>query len=251
MTTIAPPRPPAQPDDLAPPFVLPAPRRRVWTSGATVSLLIGIVLTIGGAALLVGAGAIYALDHDGREGDYFTSDTSELSTGGYALTVEEIELDGLSGDRLFGEARVRVTPTEAGGSVFVGIASTDDAAAYLEGVQHAEIVEIDDSSPTYDDRAGGAPLPPAAVDIWTAQASGQGTQELVWTPSDGDWTVVAMNSDGTAAVHITADVGATVPLFETALRWFLVVGGFFAALGTTLVAVAIVRTRSRRALVRG
>lgn len=246
MSTIAPPNPPARPEPTTRVFIPSTPPpRRVWTAGATIALLLGTVMSIAAAALLIGAGAIHLIDEDRRQGDYLTTDTADLATDGYALTVEEIDLDGLSGDWLFGEARVRVTPAQAGQSVFVGVAHADDAAAYLDDVNHSAIVEVDDSSPTYDDRAGGAPAAPTDLDIWTTQASGQGTQELTWTPSDADWTVVTMNSDGSAAVHVTADVGATVPLFEAAQHWFVIVGAFLGAFGMALVTLAM--TSSRRA----
>ena len=121
------------------------------------------------------------------------------------MTVEEIDLDGLSGDWLLGTARLRATAAE-GSAVFVGVASADDVADYLDGVAHSEIVELDGIE--YVEHAGGAPeQAPEEADIWTVQASGPGTQTVTWKPTAGDWAVVVMNQDASAGVDVRADVG--------------------------------------------
>jgi hypothetical protein len=221
----------------------PTSRKRRWTGGTIALLVAGILAMIVGAGMLVGAGVLNAVDNHWRDGKYLTSDTTELSTAGHALAVEEIDLDGLGGDWL-GRARVRATSSDPDADLFVGVAHTDDVAAYLSGVRYSTVDEIDDPQTRYVEHAGGAPsTAPAASDIWVAETSGSGTQSLNWLPKSGNWTVVVMNADGSSAVDVTADVGATVPLLER-LPWGLLVFGIvFALLGAALLVVVVRRVR--------
>jgi hypothetical protein len=78
-------------------------------------------------------------------------------------------------------------------------------------------------------------------DFWSAQASGPGTQQLVWTPADGNWMLVVMNADGSANVSVRAAVGATVPAL-TGLAWGVLAGGVvLVAIATVLLVVALRR----------
>ena len=88
--------------------------------------------------------------------------------------------------------------------LFVGLARTADAEAYLRGVGYAELVELGERTGTGEpvrstttDHPGGPPAQaPAEADIWAAAAGGTGTRTLTWRPTDGDWTVVLMRADG-------------------------------------------------------
>jgi hypothetical protein len=78
---------------------------------------------------------------------------------------------------------------------------------------------------TYTEHPGSAPaVPPGQAGIWTAHASGLGTQTLTWLVRSGDWTVIAMNADGSRPVSLQVNVAATLP----ALPWIatgLLTGG--------------------------
>lgn len=219
-----------------------SPKRR-WTRGTITLLATGVVSMAVGAGMLAGAGVLNAVDNHARDGDYLTTDTTQLDAAGHALAIEEIDLDGLSGDWL-GKARVRVATSDPDTQLFVGVAQSDDAAAYLSGVRYSTVDEIDDPQTRYAEHAGGAPsIAPAASDIWIAQASGAGTQSLHWTPKSGDWTVVVMNSDGSAGVHVTADAGATVPLLERATYGLLASGVVLVLAGAGLVLLVVRRMK--------
>ena len=216
-----------------------------WTAGRITWLTLASAAVVGGALLAATAGAVHLVDQQFREGDYVTSDSMSVSSAGHAVTVEEIDIDGLSGDWLLGTARLRATAAE-GSPVFIGVASSDDVANYLEDVAHSTATELDD--PAYDEHPGGAPSEaPADSDIWTAQASGPGTQTMTWEPADGNWTVVVMNQDGSADVDVSADAGATVPLLPDAVRWLLIASLVFGIGGGLALRLLQVSMRRRSA----
>jgi hypothetical protein len=222
----------------------PAPRLASrWTAGRVIGVSLASAAVLGGVALTAVAAGVHVVDEQHREGGYLTTDTTRVSSSGHAVTVEEIDLDGLSGDWLLGTARLRVTA--AGDSdLFVGVAPADEVDDYLAGVDHTEVVDLDATK--LAEHVGGAPdEAPTGTDIWTAQVSGPGTQTLTWKPSDGDWAVVVMNQDAAAGVDVRADVGATVPILPDAARWLLV-GGSVAAVGGGFVLLTLLIGARRR-----
>lgn len=217
-----------------------APR---MTPGRVIFLAMAAFLLLGAAGSLVGAAWLNGVDDERRDGDYLTSDETTLSADGNALSVEEIDLDGLSGDWILGDARVRATSSDPDEALFIGIARTDDVADYLRDVEHSTVTDLDD--PEYVEHDGGAPATdPAELDIWAAQASGSGTQGVEWTPEDGEWTAVIMNADGTAGVDVKADVGATVPVLNNVVTGLWIAGSVFALIGAAFIAAGL-RPRKR------
>jgi len=215
----------------------PAPR---WTPGRVIPLALAAFLFLGAAGTLGGAAWLDGVDDERRDGDYLTSDETTLRADGNALSVEEIDLDGLSGDWILGDARVRATSSDPDESVFVGLARTDDVADYLRDVEHSTVTDLDD--PEYVEHDGGAPATdPAELDIWVAQSGGPGTQSVEWTPEEGEWTAVIMNADGTSGVDVRADVGATVPVLEEVVDGLWITGAAFALVGAALVAAGLRR----------
>jgi hypothetical protein len=65
-----------------------------------------------------------------------------------------------------------------------------------------------------------------------AQASGARTASVVWSPRDGDWTVIVMNADRSAGVSVRTEAGASLP----ALGWLAIE---FLAGGTVLALIAL------------
>ena len=215
------------------------PAASTWTPVRVVVASLAGTATLGAVLLAAAAGGVHLVDEHARHGGYLTSDNVQVSSTGHAVTIEEIDLDGLDGDWLLGTARVRATAAQ-GSSVFIGVAPTNDVSDYLDGVAHSTVTELDDTE--YAEHPGGAPSEaPADSDIWEAQASGPGTQSLTWEPEDGDWTMVVMNQDGSAGVDVTADVGATVPVLPRAVRWLLLaslLSGAAGALGLRFLQVS-------------
>ena len=204
--------------------------RKIAFAGGLAALLFAVLAIVAGAIVLI-------VDQVRREDGYLTSDTITLKAGGYAVATDTIDLDGInagwSGHSALGDVRVRVTGTRP---VFIGVAPADKAAAYLSGIEHATIDDIDGSTATYRQHPGGAPNgEPAGGDIWTAQTSGTGLQTLVWPVDNGKWTLVVMNADGSRGVDAVADIGATVPVLQRIDDWLIYGGVVLALAGVLLV----------------
>jgi len=208
----------------------------VRSAGRIALLVVAVASLIGGATALAGGGALIAADHSWRDGDYLTSDTVAFKADGFAVATEGIELGGVDEDWVLG--RVRIRATAHGVPVFVGVARTDDADAYLAGVRHSTVTDLDDPGATYEAQDGGPPATaPAASDIWLKQATGAGTQSIDWSLDErpGRWTVVVMNADGTAGVDVDADVGASVPVLGEVTAGLMVIGALFVLVGTGIL----------------
>jgi hypothetical protein len=210
-----------------------------WTAGRIVTLIIGSVLALISLGFLGGGGTLLwagqALRHDG----FLTTATSAHSTSGYALASDRVSLHwGLLLTGLVGDVRVRVTSVSPDRPVFVAIGPADRVAAYLSGTPYATVTGTGAGGLAVHD-GPGRPAPPLTAGIWSAQATGTGTQVLRWTAQDGAWTVVAMNQDGSAAVAVRADAGVSAPgLLRLALR--LIVGGvILGALSAALIWVPV------------
>ena len=231
---------PTRPRPPTPPSTPPVHR----SPGRLVALMLGLCVLLGSASALATAGLLSRIDEDRRVGDYLLTDRTSLGTDSHALAVEEIDLNGLSGDWIFGRTRLRAMSSDPEAQVFIGIARKDDAKDYLRNTAYATVSDIDDRVANYVEHSGAAPTStPASADIWVAQSSGTGTQSLTWTPKGGDWTAIIMNADATAGVDVKADVGATVPVFEAITCALWIVGAILALGGALLVALGLVRRR--------
>ncbi|MGZ4549488.1 MAG: DUF4389 domain-containing protein [Blastococcus sp.] len=229
-------------------------RRSGWTGGRIVSVVIGAVLLFAATGTLLAGGGLLWADRTQRDGQYLWTPTTTVSTSTYALASDSLRLDTGGSpwvlDRILGTARLRATPVGAQTSVFIGVARTADATAYLHGVAYRQLTDLgpgfngNSAAWTGIDHAGGAPpVPPGQAGIWEASVSGAGTQTLQWRPTEGNWTLVVMRADGGQGVSVRAQAGATVP----SLGWFagglLAVGIVLLAIGSVLVAIAVHRAQ--------
>jgi len=231
-----------------PPGPTVGPGTSSWTGGRVASLVIGAVLGLLALGLL-GAGGVATWAYLAkRDAGYVTTDVHKFSTAGWALVTEPTELGsaGVGGwlypPTLLGEVRIRVTPSSPGSELFVGIGRSSDVDRYLAGVKRTVISDFwgNDAGPT-----GGGELrsAPGTRRFWAASATGTGTQTVVWKPSDGSWSVVVMNADGSPGVDIGADLGASIP----ALPWValgVLVGGVIFMVGGLLLIVGAFRRRT-------
>lgn len=230
--------PQAEPGSGIPQPGQPAAKRR-WTAGRVVALVTGTVLALITLGLFAGGGTLIWADQTQRQDGYLMTRTAAYSTGGYALASGRITLHGGWAllEPLIGQARIRVTPASQAKQVFVGVAAAGKVSRFLSGSSYTTINRWSGGGVSH--RGTAVPGRPAAAGIWAAQVSGAGTQTLRWTPDTGDWTVVAMNPDGSAGVTVRASVGFSAP-FVLQLGIEMLVGAILlGALSTALIVVPV------------
>lgn len=184
-------------------------------SRRTAAVIAGTLLAAVALGLLAGGGALVLAHGTQRSDGWYATSTGELRSAGFAITSEELELRAVPGGNDWvgwqdeATARVRAELVD-GGDVFLAVAPAPDVAAYLEGVAHDRLVDVDRWADDVEYRTvvgGEVPAPPLGAEIWTASASGPGRQELRWEPEPGDWTFVVMRADGEPGVAVLASVG--------------------------------------------
>lgn len=77
-------------------------------------------------------------------------------------------------------------------------------------------------------------------------AAGPGTQTLTWPDRNGNWTVVAMNADGSRPVAVRISVAAALPSLPWIAAGLLVGGILMLAAGVPLIAVPARHAASHR-----
>jgi hypothetical protein len=222
-----------------------------WTAGRIVALVAGSVLCLTSIGLLSGGVSLGLADSRNRDAaGFLTSSSVALESEGYAITTDRVTLDANGPTRVgiawgVGTTRVRVTASDPTQAVFVGIAATSSVDAYLAGVGYSTVQTLQNSGVTYLRHEGSAPATtPGQQQFWAAGVSGPGTQELTWTPSTGDWTLVVMDADSSANVAVRADVAATVPSLPALERGMYVAGAVLLLIGALLVLLTL-RATSR------
>ena len=203
------------------------------TIAAALVCLLAVVLFAGGA---------WALwqDRVARDGSGFVSiGTTDLRTETYAI-VGRLQGDGprwLWGRAVMGKERVRAT-TQSGQPLFIGIARTSEVDRYLRGAGYATIerFEVTRSST----HPGGPPSsPPTGAAIWAASIQGTGRQTLVWTPRQGDWSIVLMNADAQAGVAVHGNGSAKFPMLPWVAIALLVAAAVSGLFGASLMIRAV------------
>jgi hypothetical protein len=198
-------------------------------AGSILCLLALSVLALGGWALW--------MDQVDRDGSGFITigETTELQTETSAI-ISELRGDGprwLYGSEILGDARVRATSQDES-PLFIGITSTSDVYRYLGDAGYATIDHLETADLTTHP-GGDLSGPPGRESIWEASTEGSGQQTLLWTPRDGDWSIVLMRADATSGVAIAGDVGAEFPALPWLAGGLLIAGAAVAALGGWLL----------------
>jgi hypothetical protein len=252
LTETPPPRPTPTPGSPAPTAYAapPSDHRSGWTAGRVVSVMLGSLLVLGGLGLAGGGATLVAADQLGRDADGFMMSPQErLASDGFAITSDDatVHTDGTLDrlpDSLIGDVRVSATRADDA-DLFVGIASAADARAYLGDVRHVTLLEVRNGDPIYRSTTGGSPeSAPTEQDFWVARATGT-HPDVTWTLQDGDWTVVIMNADGSAAVSAEVSAGAEVPMVSTLIAVLFGLACLFLLVGALLIAVPV-RAVNRR-----
>jgi hypothetical protein len=215
-------------------------------AGRIVLFVVGVVSAILAFGLLAGGCALVVADQALRDDDGFLmSPDEDFTTSTYAIVSEEADLDTDGAewalDTFLGTVRIR---SDSVRPVFVGIGPAADVSAYLNGVEHAVVTDLDDE-PDYRSVPGAAPRgPPGEQEFWAASASGAGEQTVEWEPEDGEWRIVVMNADAARGVSAELSIGAELD----AVLWIgigLLLAGALLAAGAALAITAGVR-RGRR-----
>lgn len=181
------------------------------------AIVVGCLLLLPSLAVLIGGGALAAAHTFARDDDgYFRSSIDAVETETAAVTAEDIDFSVDPGspdwvlDLIETDARLRVT-SAVDEPVFVGIGPETDVDAYLAGVAHDEVTELDGNDAVLSRRDGSSRAAlPADQGFWAATATGTGTQQLDWEATDGRWAVVVMNADASPGVRADVDVGLRV-----------------------------------------
>ncbi|WP_116997030.1 DUF4389 domain-containing protein [Desertimonas flava] len=216
-------------------------------AGRIVMMIVGSVLALAGFAMVVGGGAAIVGYATQRDDGFFTTGDLRLASPTYAITSDHIDLDSDPGpgdwliDRgALGTVRLEVDAAAAAepAEVFVGIGPSDDVDAYLDGVGHDRVRDVDLSPDrvTYRRSPGErTPTPPGDETFWVASVTTDATDALEWEVESGDWTIVVMNADASRGVDVDTDVGIQLDWFLPAAIGLLVGGLALLAGGTALI----------------
>ena len=232
-------------EGVTPPAPSPPARRARWSAGRVVLVVLGSFLALLGAALLAAGGTLLWAERTNRDDDGFlTTPTERFERDSYAIVSDNVDFfeaetgsDWIISENVLGDVRLRAENVSEG-SVFFGIGPTADVEDYLAGVEHDEVTDLDFDpfSAEYRRHAGGEPPgPPTEQTFWVASASGSGTQTAVWEPESGDWTLVAMNADGSRGVAAELSLGAEADVLLWVAIGLLVAGALLLAGGVTMV----------------
>jgi hypothetical protein len=226
-------------------------RRAGWTPARIVSAVMGVLLALCSLGLLGAGGVALWASTTQRNGGDIDLGTWSYRSAGYAVASSTADLYGATGGlpvrSLLGTVRIRVTPAHGAGPVFAGIAPAAPASRYLANVGYDTVRGISRHHATYTTHRGGAPATaPGRAGIWAAQAAGPGTQTLTWPDRGGNWTVVAMNADGSRPVAVRISVAAALPSLPWIAAGLLAGGVLLLAAGVILIAVPARHAASRR-----
>ena len=230
------------------------PPRRPHRAARTTTVVVGALVGLLAFGLLAVGGVLLWADSQKDEQGYIHTDTQRFATRTAAISTDNLDLDSsgpgwlTSRDR-YGHLRLEVS-SHNGKPVFVGIARTRDASAYLRGTAHATVTDFhsDPFRAVYRAEPGAArsaPAAPASKPIWAASAHGKGTQSVIWDVKHGNWSVVVMNADGSRGVDTGVSAGADFPILA-ALAWGSVGGGLI-LLGVASMLIVVGTTTQRRA----
>ena len=219
------------------------------SAGRIVLLVFGIIILVGSVLLVfAGGAAVWAHAVLADEEGFFSTRKIDVERDSRAVVTRPADVD-MSASWVWDWSdvvtfRVEGSSDDISKQVFIGIADESDLDSYLQGVEYDEIDEIrfDPFEIDYTRHPGGAePSAPTSRGFWEESAYGSGTQVVDWTLRTGSWSLVLMNSDGSAGLDLDVRVGARIPwLFGTGLG-MLIGGGVGLILGMVMVYLAVRR----------
>ncbi|MEV4702872.1 DUF4389 domain-containing protein [Actinoplanes sp. NPDC049316] len=185
-------------------------------AGSVIALLAGVVLLMPAMGAGVAGVGLLAFQSARDSSGYVTGPALQVSTTTAAVTTEDITIDNADEwTRLLADVGgVRVTADSfTGRPVFVGIGRRADVDRWLAGSARDRITDVDGSTARYERTTGAVRSVPApgAQDFWLASASSATRAQMTWRVTDGDFTVVLANADGSTGVSADVRGAAQVP----------------------------------------
>ncbi|WP_198417820.1 DUF4389 domain-containing protein [Cryobacterium serini] len=242
--------PPTRPG-LPPPDSSPTTPARVQSgarTGPIIMLVLGTVLGLVGAGMLSGGTALAvataAQGNDGyftSQAETFTVDSSAITSPNFDVGMDFMVSTGVGFD--IATLRLQASNVATDRDVFIGIAPRADVDAYLADVNYSELRDVQTTPFRVDylDVPGTqAPAAPAEQTFWTESAAGAGTQEIIWKPAAGDWSVVVMNADATPGIAVNLAGGVHTDLLGPISVGLLLAGGILFLLGVLLVVLGAI-----------
>ena len=216
-----------------------------------IALVLAILLLLPALGMLIGGAAGSIAYATARNDDgYFDVSLTGLQSRSAAVISDDIDLGSDPGppewvvdlgdiSTQFGVQSVRSDLP-----LFIGIGPDEAVSAYLAGVTHERVADVDGRRLRLEAELGesSSATPPADETFWVASAVGTGEQQIEWDLESGSWTVVVMNADGSPGVAADIDVGIKagflLPLFIT-----LLVLGLLGTIAAVVILVAAVHGR--------
>jgi len=231
-------------NDPAPqPFPAPPPVRRSRTGGSVATIVVGAVIAVGGLLTAVSGAVLLAIFGGGNA---ISSGDHLVSTETSALVADLGHVDNIRGfEPLTGSPTLQLSAKNLGDSgVFVGVGRSADVDRYLSGVAIDRVADLDFAPfrlNTVRDAGWAMAGAPAEQTFWVASAL-SGTDpiaeaQLSWKIDEGDYEIVVMNADGSAAVLSTVAIRASLPTSTGLWTVVIVIGGLVLVGGTALVVV--------------
>ena len=214
--------------------------------GRMVMLVLGTIAALLGLGLLAGAAGVGWLNFQQRDEGYFTTQPHRFDAASSAITTAGLDvmvsgrLPDVIPSETAGSILLRGAAASPGKGIFIGVATQQDAARYLEGVKRSEIRELNLRPYRVDyTEVPGTRIParPGGQNFWAASAEGTGTQELKWDIRPGRWTVVVMNADSSAPVSVDLQAGVRSDLLLPLFLWLLIAGIVLLVIGVPLIVV--------------
>lgn len=219
---------------------VPAGPVRGSAAGPVSALVVGVLLLLPAAGLGTAGAALLALDGMRDRSGYVTSSVMRVSSSAAVVTAEDITIDsaGFWTETFTDVGGVRITAASTTGKpLFIGIAPQAEVASWLGGAAHETVTGVTDGKINYNRTAGAvrAVPEPAEQDFWLASTTGTTSTTLKWQITDGGYTVVLANADGSVDIAARVRGSAQIPDLSALGGGVLVFGVILALLGIALI----------------
>jgi hypothetical protein len=204
------------------------------SAGRIVLLVFGILLVIFSIGLIIGGGVALAVDSSLKDsqGFYKSGFFSAAASNSPAIVTHSTDIH-LEQGWFMNENNLITFKVDAANShpekpVFIGIARESDLRDYFKGVSYDEVTGLKFRPYRMDliHHSGSGTLPaPTAQNFWVASATGTGTQSLQWDLTNGTYSLVLMNEDGSIPVDSRVSLGIKIPAILHNIGLGILIGG--------------------------